>query len=99
MAMECQTNSLKTTLTPALNPTTSLRTKTTTTTVCLTKMKPSSALTQSIQTPTVMGSVMEMEPAMARAILVLIPHRLTQPCLSTPMVTPTPTSTLMAKAD
>ena len=99
MAMVCPTNFLKTTLTPALNPTTSWRTKTTTTMVCLTKMKPSSALTQSIQTPTVMDSVMEMEPAMARAIQVLIPHRLTHCSQSTPMVMPTLTTILMAKAD
>ena len=51
------------------------------------------------QTPTVMGSVMEMEPAMARAILVLILHRLTHCSQSTPMVMPTLTTILMAKAD
>ena len=96
--MECQTNSQKTTLTLALNPTTSLRTKTTTTTVCLTKTKPSLARTQLILTPMAMDSVTAMEPAMARAILALILHRLIRCSQSTPMVTLTLTSTLTALA-
>ena len=98
MAMVCQTNSQKITLTPGLNRTTSLKTKTTITTVCQTKMKPSLARTHLILTPMAMDSVTATEPAMARVILVLILHRSTQRSQSTQTVTPTLTLTLTAPA-
>ena len=94
----CPTSFLTTTLTRALNPTRSSRTKTTTTTACPTLTRTSSAPSRATPTPTATASAMAVWAWKACVSPALTATRSTPTCRSTPTVMLTPTTTPTVRA-